>query len=259
MKKKIRSYAFDDIVKSIKAVGVEEGDVVFVHSNLGFFGRLDGAKSINDICGAFVNAIDQAIDFEKGSLFVPTFTYSFCNGEPYYPSVPKSKCGSFSDYISGLPEAVRSLDPLFSVAGLGKFKEILKEVNTENSFGKGSFWDHLERLDAKFLNFNFDIGSTYVHYVERELSVPYRRDKVFKGELVLNEKKIPQTATHFVRDLLDQRSYPDFSKLHKASLEENISQSAPLGRGYVCSVKVREVKKLISKKIEMDPYFLRSG
>ena len=32
-----------------------------------------------------------------------------------------------------------------------------------------------------FCNLNFDAGSTFVHYVERSLKVPYRFDKSFSG------------------------------------------------------------------------------
>ena len=53
----------------------------------------------------------------------------------------------------------------------------------------GAALDHLpvqaqfHRLGGKVLNLNFDAGSTLIHYVERELRVPYRFDKSFTGTI----------------------------------------------------------------------------
>ena len=54
-------YIYDDIVDAIKRVGVMKNDVLFSHSNIGFFGKLYDAKTTNDYCHAFMKAIFEII------------------------------------------------------------------------------------------------------------------------------------------------------------------------------------------------------
>ena len=52
-------YSYTDIVKSLREAGLKEGDSVFTHSSLGFFGRLEGAQNAEDLCVNFKNAFPQ--------------------------------------------------------------------------------------------------------------------------------------------------------------------------------------------------------
>ena len=73
---------YDDIVNAIQNVGVMKNDVLFSHSNIGFFGKLYDAKTTNDYCHAFMKAIFEIIGI-NGTLVVPTFSYSFCNNQNF--------------------------------------------------------------------------------------------------------------------------------------------------------------------------------
>ena len=41
-------YEYNDIIFSLRKIGLEQGDSVFIHSNLGFFGKLKDANDSND-------------------------------------------------------------------------------------------------------------------------------------------------------------------------------------------------------------------
>ena len=69
-------YSYEDIVKCLKNVGLKNGDKIFIHSNIGFFGKLKDANDSSKYYENFKTAIFEIIGSE-GTLVVPTFTYSF--------------------------------------------------------------------------------------------------------------------------------------------------------------------------------------
>ena len=38
-------YTYDDLLSALRGAGIREGDDVFIHSNIGFLGRLIGVSS----------------------------------------------------------------------------------------------------------------------------------------------------------------------------------------------------------------------
>ena len=51
------NYNKRDITSSLNKLKLEKGDSLFIHSNIGFFGILEGAKDIDDICEIFFDTI----------------------------------------------------------------------------------------------------------------------------------------------------------------------------------------------------------
>ena len=97
--KKNYDYINEDIISSLKNTGLEKGNSIFVHSNLGYFGQLKNANSIETLCKIFEESIFEVIG-EKGTLIVPTFSLSFCNNQVYDKiNTPSLECGIFSEYI----------------------------------------------------------------------------------------------------------------------------------------------------------------
>src|SRR5688572_20489345 len=128
-------YAKADIKAALDRLPLERGDVVFCHSNLGFFGRAEGISNASDLCEMFFDAIMERIG-PNGTLCVPTFTYSFSKSEPemYDRDNSPSKMGMFAEWVREQEGSERSDDPCYSVAGFGSEAEsILLEV-PEHSF-----------------------------------------------------------------------------------------------------------------------------
>ena len=175
-------YTVQNILDSLKQVGLKKGDSIFTYSNLGFFGKLKNAETSEDYCAAFRDAIFKIIGNE-GTLVVPAFSYSFCNSTRFNVSSTPSVCGMFSEYIRNDAQSKRSNDPNFSISAIGESAEYFTQDCQPHSFGKDSFWERYLKKNGKFCNFNFDSGSTFFHYVEKILDVPYRYDKEFKGFL----------------------------------------------------------------------------
>lgn len=251
-------YCIDDIKNVFKKLGLKKGDNVFSHSNLGFFGRCEGAKSAQDLCETFKKSFLEIIG-EEGTLVVPTFTYSFCHKEIFDPQNTISNMGMFSEYIRQLPEAIRSDDGNFSVAALGKNAEYFTENPPEYSFGKDSFFDKFKKMNGKFVNLNFDSGSTFIHYVERELKVPYRWDKPFDGILIKNGQEQKRRFYHFVYNPEIPKHNPNFKKFDKLAKEKMITKEQNLGKGTVLVLSAVDTYNFIEENLKIDKDFLIDG
>lgn len=231
------------------------GDIVLSHSNIGFFGRLEGAKTGAEISAVLADAILKRIG-PNGTLVVPTFTYSFSAREIFDVEASGSKMGLFAEWVRKHPDAKRSADPFYSVAALGARADDLTRAVPENSFGLGSFFDRLHKAGGKFLNMNFDAGSTHVHYVERELRVPYRFDKTFTG--TIREKGVERAAksTIWVRYMSDDALAAAFEPFDKVARARGKFVTRPLGRGAIGVITAQDTFDLIKETLPSRPWFL---
>ncbi len=234
---------------------LEAGDIVFSHSNVGFFGRPADARSGAEICAALAAAILERIG-PGGTLVVPTFTYSFSGGEVFDVENTESKMGGFAEWVRRQPDACRSADPFYSVAAIGARALEMTRDAPENSFGPGSFFDRFTKTGGKILNMNFDAGSTLVHYVERELRVPYRFDKTFTGTIREKGATRSARATIWVRYLSDDALIAAFEPFAALARERGLFVTRPLGRGEIGVITARDTFELIRTTLPSRPWFL---
>ena len=248
-------YKYEDIVEAVKKVGIQKDDVLFSYSNIGFFGKMHNAESINDYCSAFKKAIFEVIG-DDGTLVVPTFSYSFCNNKTFDKNKTPSVCGVFTEYIRKHQDAKRSNEPNFSISAIGKHTEFFTKNQPSHPFDKDSFWERFLIKNGKFLNLNFDSGSTFFHFVEKVINVPYRYDKKFLGKLKINSKFVEKEFFHFVYDKNKLENKPNFEKFHKRALMSQIAKTANLGKGQIVCISSQNTMDLIKKEIKKDPNFL---
>ncbi|EBA14545.1 Aminoglycoside N3'-acetyltransferase [Roseobacter sp. SK209-2-6] len=248
-------YNRSDLDRALAELPIAEGDVLFLHSNIGFFGRMEGAGSMDDICAAFVEALFERLG-PGGTLVVPVFTYSFSRGEVFDPEGSASAMGAFSEWIRRHPDAKRSLDPSYSVAALGARAQELTQNAPENSFGPGSFFARFDQLEGAICNLNFDAGSTYLHYLERQRQVPYRFDKSFEG--TIREAGIERAAqsTIYVRYLSDDLTAAAFEPFHRVALERGDFQTQALGRGQIGVIRTTACRQLLDAVLPERPWLL---
>ena len=251
-------YSYDDIVANLKNVGIKTGDKIFIHSNLGFFGTLKDTNDPIEICTLFKKAIFEVIG-KEGTLIVPTFSYSFTKNEIFDQNFTPSVCGIFSEFIRKDLESIRTPDPNFSIASIGPNTEFFTKNLSNHSFDENSFWQKFLRKNGKICNFNFDSGSTFIHYVEKLLNVVYRFDKGFNGTSITNGKNEDKIFYHFVYDLEKSTDIPDFTKFDKRAKELGLTKIKNLGKGQVLSISTRDTLELIQNEIIKNPSFLIKG
>ncbi|MFP4250891.1 MAG: aminoglycoside N(3)-acetyltransferase [Armatimonadota bacterium] len=112
-----------DIVAGLRALGLESGDMVQVHSALSSFGYVDGgAEAVVD---AFLKALGP-----EGTLMVPTFNHQSREAfddehEIFDRETTRSVNGAVTEAVRLRPEAHRSLHPTHPYAAIGPKAEWL--------------------------------------------------------------------------------------------------------------------------------------
>ena len=248
-------YAMEDVIQSLTEVGVSKGDNIFIHSNMGFFGRLKDATNEDDYYRIFKNSIFDVIGV-SGTLVVPTFSYSFCWSNVFDKDKTPSVCGFLSELVRKDPQSLRSDDANFSIAAIGKNAEYFTKDAPERSFGPNSFWERFLDRNGKFCNFNFDSASTFVHYVERCLKVPYRYDKPFPGTSIANGREQKGAFYHFVYDLNKPFNAPDFVAFDKKAKDADLAKVANLGKGQIVLISAQDAFELIKNELKENHTFL---
>lgn len=253
----MKTYRIEDVVRMLEGTGIQEGDLVSVHSSLFMLGRLEGypvreapaviAKTLLDYLG------------EAGTLAVPTFNFGFCRGEPFdRQHTPSERMGQLSEYVRRLPDSLRSPHPLQSMGVIGRLAEEICAHDTPASFDKGGAFDQLITLDARLLLLGVDLEwASVVHYAEQHAAVPYRYWKTFTGTYIDEGKPREKTYSMFVRDLEDgDRPRPQltFSPVADGLRAEERLHETRLGSGVVMVCQYRDLVRVAMDLLNDDPY-----
>lgn len=164
---------------------IQEDDLVFLFSGVWGLGKL--SEGVNTITKAFQNVIP------KGLLLVPTFSYSWCNGQEWSAkTTPCPDMGAYANSIWRQNEFVRTDQPNFSVAALkNNYNSALIETlfNIDDScFGENSVFGNTlkyarnKRALILLLGGAFNdclFRCTFIHYSQQLMKVPYRYLKSF--------------------------------------------------------------------------------
>ena len=124
----------------------------------------------------------QEVIGHEGTVFSPSASMNLCNTDiPFdIDLTPSHQMGAFAEYIRQASSSVRTFHPFWSISGLGKYAEILRNVS-RHSYGVGSPWSKF--LDLDLLQINIGIhpskAVTLIHHIEVVTGVPYRYTKEF--------------------------------------------------------------------------------
>ncbi|HIJ82740.1 MAG: aminoglycoside N3-acetyltransferase [Magnetococcales bacterium] len=170
----------------IEDLELRDSDLVFLFSGIWGLGRLE--NGLQDITNAFRAAIP------KGVLFVPTFSYSWCNQQPW--DHQRTSCpdmGIYADSVWREKEFVRSNNPNFSVAALrtSHNADLVDAMldNDDSCFGEQSVFGRIAHYGEENRAFLLLLGGafkdclfrcTLIHYVQQKMMVPHRYEKIFR-------------------------------------------------------------------------------
>ena len=228
-----------DIGKSLEKVNIFPGDTVMIHGNAGVAAQyrdISAKNQINYLLSKILEYIGQA-----GTVVVPTFSYSFTKGEDFNPKLTPSRTGSFSEAFRLYPGAIRSKNPLFSVAAIGSHSKIFQSSDINDSFGSNTCFGLINDLDGKIISLGDDIkqGITYIHYVEQACNVSYRYMKKFNGNLILDNNIRYIETTYYVRDL-SINSALDLSPFRDTASKEGLLYSHEAGRFPIMTIGAKD-------------------
>jgi aminoglycoside 3-N-acetyltransferase len=221
-----RAVTGDSLKAALEQVGAHDCRVLFMHTGLSF-GLPNPALTRVEL----LDRVYQAVrGLSVATLCVPTYTFSFCNGEDYDSLRSHTRMGALNEYIRRRPEAVRSVDPLMSAVVVGEDRDLVENLGHE-SIGAGSTFDKLSRKpNVKFLFLGVRLGDcfTYMHHLEWTAGVAYRYNRKFTGRITHSGTTYLDSYWLFVRynNVKPNRA----SYTYERSLSERgLLRMAPLG------------------------------
>ncbi|HET7602044.1 MAG TPA: DUF4910 domain-containing protein [Gemmatimonadales bacterium] len=224
--------------QGLRDAGLRTRDVLFLHVNLAALGLDDDAPTAAAVLAGVQNVLGP-----DGTILVPTYTFSFCRQEAFDPATtptaggPWSPSAGFLEYFRALPGAVRSADPIHSVAGLGPAARPLLSNIAPTCFGAGSVFARLVEQDALICMLGLDLDEATVrHHTEEVVGVPFRYRKLFTGAIGPECGATRAGWVYNVRILADN-GRPDGSRLARAARERGLAHVVPVGTGELVAVR----------------------
>ena len=253
-KSRIGDVTKKDFYDALIKIGAHDCKYLFIPSSLSF-GMPNPELSKKELLGHIINAI-MALNVEN--ILMPTFTFSFCNREDFDVQNTKSAMGILTEYFRKMDGVRRSVDPMMSVAMIGKDYSVIDDI-ANNSCGENCTFDLLHKKGGckfLFLGNRMSDCMTYTHYVEVVEKVPYRYAKEFKGNVINNG--ISEEKTFF----LDVR-YKDIETFYDRRIDDLVLQNGEgktilLGDTQICIANEAGVYKHLRQAIKEDPLFMLS-
>ena len=162
-----------ELAEGFRGLGVEEGDILLVHSSLSALGFVQGGAP------AVVTALLRTVG-EGGTLVFPTLTGGPENGPDNPPvfDAARTPCwtGRIPETARQMPGFVRSLHPTHSVAARGPLAHWLTQGHEgcTEPCGMGSPYDRLASAGGHILLIGVDLSvNTSFHHAEELAGAPY--------------------------------------------------------------------------------------
>jgi len=243
-----------ELFEKLKKIGAHDCEILYIHSSLSF-GMPNNALKKKELLDELFNVL---LRLNVRTLCMPTFTFSFCNGKEFNPTMSKSKMGTLNEFFRVQENVVRSIDPLMSVALLGEDKDIVTGIGKE-SIGVNSTFDKLRHRDkVKFLFLGTKIGDcfTYMHYLEWLYKVDYRYDKIFKGIIQNGNKVYEDEFSLFVRYKEVKPNLGSYS-YEQIMYDKGIAKMINFGDSTISIVEEKAAADAYKNCLDLDPnYFV---
>ncbi len=258
------SYCAEDLLKALREAGIAEGDVVFFHVCFDQLGPFEESTNEEEQNRILFEILQEAVG-ALGTIAIPTYTFSFCRGEPFdVESTPTrggpwSTSASFLEYFRSQKQVRRSRDPIHSVCALGPQASYLVDNVPNTCFGSNSVHERLHQIGGKVCTIGVGLEeSTFQHHVEEMVGVPFRFKKLFTGKIRENGVA-RQSGWIFNVHLLAERGMPDGHRVDQLAHATQIARTGEVGRGKVIAVDTEAFYRAIAKALTNDPWFTAVG
>jgi aminopeptidase-like protein/aminoglycoside N3'-acetyltransferase len=235
-----------------------------VHVSLPAIGLVPGEVGQGDACELLLGALQDVVG-STGTLLVPTYTFSFCRGEPYDPDQTPTTGGlwspsaEFLEYFRKLPGAVRSRDPIHSVTALGPNAAALVSDVAPTCFGADSVFDRLRRAGGKICLLGLPLEeATFRHHAEEVAGVPFRFRKLFTG-MAREHGKVRKVGWIYSVRILADNGFPDGDRLEQEARCRGVCRAAVVGTSQLLAVDARDYFDLTLEFLSRDPWSTARG
>ncbi len=183
---------------------------------------LNSGTNINDLINSKLNTFNTLMNNVKdngGQILIPSFSYSFSSRSSiseYNMESSPSSVGQVNEYIRKSNTDKRTVDPMLSYTVFSENKKFHHFSSQDyESFGESSLIHELFAHHGYICSIGPVLRRmTEAHYVEKKLSVEYRKNFTFEGIIDNMSIKTPQRVTFYGREL-NTPYEADFSNLEK--------------------------------------------
>lgn len=238
------------ILRSLRELGIRQGDVLFVHSSLTRLGYIQGGPE------TVITSLRKAAG-KRGTVVMPVFSFSFplWHNPAFDAKWSKSQTGIISEVFRWKKGVVKSGHPSHSVAAAGRLaREITKgHANIPPYDKKGPFGKLVEH-DAKIIFFGCGIRcNSILHALEDWHNVPYLAPDIVhvyeKGEIQLKTiEKMPVGHRDFYMHAEEQPA-----KIYKWLDRKGVIHRAKLGKGTICMMESGKLKNACEEIMKKAP------
>lgn len=246
----------ESIAADLSRVGIEPGDVVFLHSSLKSLGWVEGGAEA--VVEAFLDAVGP-----EGLVAAPTLTASFALGCMYrdlvgYAFDPKetpSRVGKITDTLWRRPEAFRSAHPTHSIAAIGKgAEELVRGHDRTSTFGMDSPYRRLMERGAKLFFLGVDLRcNTMLHAIEDWMDLPYMQPD---RAVVKGPGGEPQVVTVTKCPMGDRDFYQRGSKVQRLLEGSGLIRRGRVAEAEVMWLPSQEMVQVVMEAIRERPDLL---
>jgi len=242
----------DVMADKFRKLGIEEGDILVVHSSFKSLGTVYGGPQ------ALIAALLDVVG-EMGTLLMPAFT-RYEPGGPADPTLMRAWTGITGLTLSRMAGAVRSRHPVYSWAIYGPLAHELATIDNALTFcwGENRATYRTAQLGGKVVLIGVDhkVDST-IHIVEELADVPYLGVKHENSGCPLDEflGLDDETQKELIRS---HRVGPkrDFAALEKPLVAAGVQKRGRLGDAWVRVVTQVDVLRVGLEVLREDPAFL---
>ena len=244
------------IQAALRRAGLKPGDAVMVHSRLYAVGAVRGVAT-PEIPSAYLDALQEVVG-ESGTILVPTFTFGFSRyGRPFILEETPSEMGVLSEALRRMAASCRSLHPIHSHAAIGAQAQAFTGEHPRWNVGHDTTWDRMLRRSATVVSIGIPLRSclSLIHQVEYLACVPYRYNKVLRGEVRAGGAVVPG-AFFMAVNYLGYGITIDLSRFEDDLACAGAIRTAPLGGSAVWAVSADAIFTIGMKGLRRDPYYL---
>lgn len=240
-----------DIARGLEELGIRRGEVVYVHSSLSAFGRVDGGAD------AVIDALLATVG-PQGTVVVPTFTWERNHAEPvvvFDGANDPSEVGRITEVFRQRPEAIRNEHVCHSTAAIGPAAESVMGGSVHPFAFDASLYKCYELGSwYVFLGCGFTSG-TALHTVEEIMQVPYRYYRDFEDSTVIRPDgtRVPAVSLEFLRE----EGYRNgFAKMDAVFDADGILRHTRMGNAALTAARIRDVIDRGVRYLEEDICYL---
>lgn len=240
----------DDISVIFEKLIHPEDEYIVVHNALINIGEYD-----NSFKYSIISLVKEYVG--KGHTFLfPSFTFSFTHSGVYDKFKTKSETGIMAEWISCIPESIRTKHPIYSFVVIGRNVKVIEKCKSASTFSDDSPFGLLHKKNAKIMMLGASWNDcTQFHYYEEKNKVPYRFYKNFKGLSVNEVGLLKVNCKMYVRNL-ELEIENDFSSLISDIESHENYQSYKYKRSSISTINAKAIGELANKKISENEYAL---